>query len=105
MLGLDEPYHFADVFLVVNMDSDVSLDYADWPDGKVTPQHLAFLVNDDDEFDATYARIRANGLDHWADPLRDAYPARSTTTTAVKALTRTFWVIAWRSSTTSEFMR
>jgi len=69
ILGLDEPYEFADVFLVVNMGNGVSLDYADWPHGKVTPQHLAFLVSDD-EFDTAYARIKANGLKHWADPTR-----------------------------------
>lgn len=67
LLGLDPPRDFAGQFLVVDMGNGVSLDYADRGDGDMTPQHLAFLVSDD-EFDATYSRIRAQGIEHWADP-------------------------------------
>lgn len=66
ILGLDAPNEFAGQFLVVDMGNDVSLDYADWR-GDITPQHLAFLVSDE-EFDAAYGRIRAREIDHWADP-------------------------------------
>lgn len=56
-------------FLVVAVGSDppVSLDYADVGDREIHPQHYAFLVSED-EFDAIYGRIRARGLQHWADP-------------------------------------
>ena len=37
--------------------------------GEITPQHLAFLVSDH-EFDAAYVRIRARGIEHWAEPSR-----------------------------------
>lgn len=69
ILGLDPPREFAGHFLVVDMGNGVSLDYADGGGGEVTPQHLAFLVSED-EFDAAYGRIRAKGIDHWADPSR-----------------------------------
>jgi catechol 2,3-dioxygenase-like lactoylglutathione lyase family enzyme len=36
---------------------------------ELTPQHYAFLV-DEAGFDAILARIRAGGIDHWADPAR-----------------------------------
>ena len=34
------------------------------------PQHYAFLVSDA-EFDLIFGRIRARGLDYWADPARN----------------------------------
>jgi catechol 2,3-dioxygenase-like lactoylglutathione lyase family enzyme len=52
-------------FAVVELDNDVSLDFMDDP--KVTPRHYAFLVGEQ-EFDEILGRIRARGLDHWADP-------------------------------------
>ncbi|MGE0214919.1 VOC family protein [Mycolicibacterium sp.] len=64
LFGLPAPQPF-EHFLVVNVGS-VSLDYADAGD-PITPQHYAFLVSEDD-FDAIYGRIRAQGLQHWADP-------------------------------------
>ena len=67
ILGLEPPRDFAGQFLVVDMGNSVSLDYANWSDGEITPQHLAFLVTED-EFDSAYGRITANGIDHWADP-------------------------------------
>jgi len=61
-------------FLVVTIGSEhpVSLDYAEVGDGEIHPQHYAFLVSEED-FDAIYGRIRARGLQHWADP-RGARP-------------------------------
>ncbi len=67
ILGLDPARDFAGQFLVVEMGNGVSLDYADWSESDITPQHLAFLVSEDD-FDAAYGRILARGIDHWADP-------------------------------------
>jgi catechol 2,3-dioxygenase-like lactoylglutathione lyase family enzyme len=36
-------------------------------DEKFDPQHYAFLVSDE-EFDQVFGRVKARGLDHWADP-------------------------------------
>ena len=55
-------------FLVVALDNGVSLDFMERA-GDIAPQHYAFLVSDS-EFDAIVSRIRARGLDHWADPTR-----------------------------------
>ena len=55
-------------FLVVELANGVSLDYFQ-KEGRVSPQHYAFLVHDE-EFDAAFARIEAMGLDFWADPSR-----------------------------------
>ena len=67
LFDLPSPTPFAQ-FMMVTVSNDVSLDYADVPDGEEIPsQHYAFLVSED-EFDAIYGRIRAWGLDHWADP-------------------------------------
>lgn len=55
-------------FLVVDLDNGVSLDFYQ-KDGPVSPQHYAFLVSDA-EFDAGFERIKAQGLDYWADPAR-----------------------------------
>ena len=67
ILGLEPPTEFGP-FAVVQVDNDVSLDYAD-DHGDVVPQHYAFLV-DEPEFDAIFGRIRARGLTYWADPGR-----------------------------------
>jgi catechol 2,3-dioxygenase-like lactoylglutathione lyase family enzyme len=37
--------------------------------GPITPQHYAFLITEA-EFDAVLERIKAQGLDYWADPAR-----------------------------------
>jgi catechol 2,3-dioxygenase-like lactoylglutathione lyase family enzyme len=55
-------------FLVVDLDNDVSVDFYE-KEGPVAGQHYAFLV-DDGTFDATLARILADGIEHWADPAR-----------------------------------
>jgi extradiol dioxygenase family protein len=67
ILGVTAPEPFGP-FLVVQVDNDVSLDFAD-DHGPVHPQHYAFLV-DEDRFDQIFGRIRERGLVHWADPAR-----------------------------------
>jgi catechol 2,3-dioxygenase-like lactoylglutathione lyase family enzyme len=67
ILGLRKPTPFGR-FLVVQVDNDVSLDFADGHD-EIKPQHYAFLVSET-EFDEIFGRIRARGLTHWADPGR-----------------------------------
>ena len=65
ILGLAPPTPYGP-FLVVQVDNDVSLDFADdqWD---VHPQHYAFLVSEP-EFDQIFGRIRERGLPYWADP-------------------------------------
>ena len=67
ILGLNEPVTYGP-FLVVQVDNDVSLDFAD-DHGPVNPQHYAFLVSEP-EFDEIFGRIRSRGLPYWADPGR-----------------------------------
>ena len=67
ILGLSEPTPFGR-FLVVQVDNEVSLDFAD-DRGPVRPQHYAFLVGEA-EFDEIFGRIRERGLPYWADPGR-----------------------------------
>jgi catechol 2,3-dioxygenase-like lactoylglutathione lyase family enzyme len=64
VLGLDPPTAYGP-FAVVQLDNGVSLDFLDDPE--VWPRHYAFLVSEQD-FDAILGRIRARGLDFWADP-------------------------------------
>ncbi|MFJ9363588.1 VOC family protein [Nocardia sp. NPDC101769] len=65
ILGLPAPV-VAGPFLMVVLDNDVSLDFADGR-GTPHPQHYAFLVSEP-EFDAIHARIKDRGLTWWADP-------------------------------------
>ncbi|MFI9592007.1 VOC family protein [Nonomuraea sp. NPDC052265] len=65
VLGL-EPAPVYGPFRVVTLANDVSLDVMRAP-GKVTPQHYAFLVGEE-EFDQIWGRIRSRGLTFWADP-------------------------------------
>ena len=67
MLGRPAPKQFAH-FLVVDVDNGVSLDFSD-NGGDFSVQHYAFLVSEA-EFDAIFGRIKAKGLDYWADPAR-----------------------------------
>jgi catechol 2,3-dioxygenase-like lactoylglutathione lyase family enzyme len=67
ILGLPEAATFGP-FLVVEVDNGASLDFHD-TDGKITPQHYAFLIGEDD-FDDIFGRIRERGLDYWADPFK-----------------------------------
>ena len=55
-------------FVVVELNNDVSLDFAD-DHGPANPQHYAFLVEESD-FDNIFARIKQRGLTYWADPFR-----------------------------------
>ena len=55
-------------FSVVALDNGVSLDFME-TEGDIATQHYAFLVSES-EFDAVLGRLRAQGLDHWADPSR-----------------------------------
>jgi catechol 2,3-dioxygenase-like lactoylglutathione lyase family enzyme len=64
LLGLDPPAT-AGPFAVVRLHNDVSLDYVD--DDVTHPRHYAFLVTEP-EFDEIFGRIRARGLNYWADP-------------------------------------
>jgi catechol 2,3-dioxygenase-like lactoylglutathione lyase family enzyme len=65
ILGLPPPTTYGP-FLVVQVDNDVSLDFAD-DHGPVHPQHYAFLV-DESDFDDIFGRIKERGLTYWADP-------------------------------------
>ena len=65
LLGLPGPAPFGP-FLVVQVANGVSLDFAD-DAGPIHPQHYAFLVTEE-EFDRILERIRAAGLEYWADP-------------------------------------
>ena len=67
ILGRPQPARFMH-FLVVALDNQVSLDFYQTEE-PVALQHYAFLIGDED-FDAAFARIRARGLEHWADPAR-----------------------------------
>ena len=67
ILGLGDPTPYGR-FLIVQVDNDVSLDFAD-DHGPVHPQHYAFLV-DESGFDEIFGRIRERGLRYWADPGR-----------------------------------
>jgi catechol 2,3-dioxygenase-like lactoylglutathione lyase family enzyme len=55
----------AGVFATIQLSNGVTLDYAD--SEEVISQHYAFLVGDD-EFDAAFDRIRAAGVEYYADP-------------------------------------
>ena len=65
LLGLPKPSPFGPM-LVVQLGNGVSLDYYE-QEGKISSQHYAFLVSED-EFDQIFARIKAQGLNYWADP-------------------------------------
>jgi catechol 2,3-dioxygenase-like lactoylglutathione lyase family enzyme len=56
-------------FVAVGLSNGVTLDFATIPEDRITPQHYAFLVSEE-EFDAAYTRIRQRGIEHWADPQR-----------------------------------
>lgn len=67
VFGLPRPEPFGP-FLVVRTANGVSLDYVA-STSPVSVQHYAFLVSED-EFDAIFGRVKARGLDYWADPAR-----------------------------------
>lgn len=59
-------------FVPVRLGNGVTLDYA--AADHVRPQHYAFLVGEE-EFDAALSRLRAAGVEYYADPLHQ-YPGR-----------------------------
>jgi catechol 2,3-dioxygenase-like lactoylglutathione lyase family enzyme len=67
VLGFGNPVPFGP-FLEVETANDVTLAILE-TDEQFEPQHYAFLVSDE-EFDLIFGRVRARGLDHWADPAR-----------------------------------
>ena len=67
ILGLPPAARFAH-FLVVEADNGVSLDFSE-TSREITAQHYAFLVGEE-EFDASFGRIREQSLPYWADPGR-----------------------------------
>lgn len=67
ILGLVDPVPFGP-FMGVELDNAVTLDFVD-VEGRVTPQHYAFLVSEKD-FDEILGRIRQGELTYWADPAR-----------------------------------
>jgi catechol 2,3-dioxygenase-like lactoylglutathione lyase family enzyme len=56
-------------FVAVGLSNGVTLDFATIPADRITPQHYAFLVSEE-EFDAAYAQIAELGIEHYADPQR-----------------------------------
>jgi catechol 2,3-dioxygenase-like lactoylglutathione lyase family enzyme len=67
ILGLPAPVRFG-WFWVVQLENGVSLDCIGSKEA-IEPQHYAFLISEP-EFDLIFGRIRARGLEHWADPAR-----------------------------------
>lgn len=65
LFGLPKAVPFGP-FLGVEVGNEVTLDFCE-AGGKVASQHYAFLVSEA-EFDEIFGRIKARGLDHWADP-------------------------------------
>jgi catechol 2,3-dioxygenase-like lactoylglutathione lyase family enzyme len=65
ILGLPAPIHWGPFEMVLTANG-ANLDYMD-TDGKVIPQHYAFLVSEA-EFDEIFGRIQQRKLPYWADP-------------------------------------
>ena len=65
MLGLPAPKAWGP-FQVVTTANDVNVDFMD-KEGEIRKQHYAFLVSEA-EFEQILARVRNEGLSHWADP-------------------------------------
>lgn len=66
ILGLPTPRPFGP-FMVVETANGVSLDFIEASDDEIIIEHYAFLVSEP-EFDEIFGRIKARGLDYWADP-------------------------------------
>lgn len=66
ILGRDPPVRFGP-FWAVALDNGVTLDFQR-SDEQMPIEHYAFLVSES-EFDAVFERIRARGLQYWADPM------------------------------------
>ncbi|MFI9045661.1 VOC family protein [Streptomyces sp. NPDC053427] len=57
-------------FVPVETSNGVTLDFATAAPESITMQHYAFLVSEE-EFDASFARIKEAGLTYWADPRQE----------------------------------
>lgn len=76
ILGL-EPPETNGHFVTVTVSNGVALDFDNLSNdprsmhfaSDVRSQHYAFQV-DDEDFDGIFERVKAKGLTHWADPLR-----------------------------------
>ena len=66
LFGLPKPEAFGP-FLDVQLANEVTLAFLSAGDMEVQVQHYAFLVSDK-EFDQIFGRVKARGLDWWADP-------------------------------------
>lgn len=66
MLGLEVGPQYGP-FRPVVTSNRVTLDFRDTTEEKITPQHYAFLVSEED-FDAIFGRIQAAGIAYYADP-------------------------------------
>lgn len=66
ILGLPEPRPFGP-FAVVDVANGVSLDFISADASEIIVEHYAFLVTEA-EFDEIFGRMKARGLDYWADP-------------------------------------
>ena len=67
ILGLPPATRFGH-FLVVQADNGVSLDFSETSE-EIKAQHYAFLVGEE-EFDASFGRIREQDVAYWADPVQ-----------------------------------
>ncbi|KIF06226.1 glyoxalase [Streptomyces sp. RSD-27] len=56
-------------FVPVTTGNGVTLDFAAIPAESITPQHYAFLISEE-EFDSAFEKIRAGGVEYFADPHR-----------------------------------
>ena len=68
ILGLPAATTFGH-FLVVELENGASLDFLEVGESAISPQHYAFLI-DEEDFDPIFGRVRAGGLDYWADPFK-----------------------------------
>jgi extradiol dioxygenase family protein len=65
LFGLAEPKRFGP-FLDVEVANEVTLAFLETRE-EIQTQHYAFLVSEA-EFDEIFGRVKARGLDYWADP-------------------------------------
>jgi extradiol dioxygenase family protein len=67
VFGVGEPRPFGP-FLDLDVANEVTLAFVEI-DEAIQVQHYAFLVSEA-EFDEIFGRVKARGLDYWADPAR-----------------------------------
>jgi extradiol dioxygenase family protein len=65
VFGLATPTPFGP-FLDIDVANEVTLAFLETAE-EIQAQHYAFLVTEA-EFDEIFERVKARGLDHWADP-------------------------------------